>query len=125
MVSGFDSKGALIENWLKNKGTILFLAIWEQINNPDSNSLEFEGIKNEAGRNSFYLSAKKWIQATNTVGLIAKAGRYGGTYAHRDIAFEFIHMELTASERLPKTNTIAIRQMQSLTNSLKGVPVRG
>jgi len=89
MVSGFEGKGALIENWLKNKDTILFLGIWEQINNPDFNSLEFEGIKNEAGRNSFYLSAKKWATATQAIGLIAKAGRYGGTYAHKDIAFEF------------------------------------
>jgi hypothetical protein len=89
MVSGFEGKGALIENWLKNKDTILFLGIWEQINNPDFNSLEFEGIKNEAGRNSFYLSAKKWAEATQAIGLVAKAGRYGGTYAHKDIAFEF------------------------------------
>jgi len=89
MVSHFDGKNALIENWLKNKDTVLFLGIWEQINNPDFNSPEFEGIRNEAGRNSFYLSAKKWCQATGAVGLIAKAGRYGGTYAHKDIAFEF------------------------------------
>ena len=89
MVSGFEGKGALIENWLKNKDTILFLGIWEQINNPNFNSLEFEGIKNEAGRNSFYLSAKKWSNATQAIGLVAKAGRYGGTYAHKDIAFEF------------------------------------
>ena len=68
---------------------MLFLAVWEQINNTSFNSLEFEGIRNEAGRNSFYLSAKKWIDATGAIGLYAKAGRYGGTYAHRDIAFEF------------------------------------
>ena len=80
---------ALIEQWLKNKDTVLFLGVWEQINNPGFNSLEFEGIRNEAGRNSFYLSAKKWIDATGAIGLHAKAGRYGGTYAHRDIAFEF------------------------------------
>ena len=67
----------------------MFLGVWEQINNPGFNSLEFEGIRNEAGRNSFYLSAKKWIVATGAIGLHAKAGRYGGTYAHRDIAFEF------------------------------------
>lgn len=74
---------------LKNKDTVLFLGVWEQLNNPDFKTLEFEGIKNEAGRNSFYLSAKKWMDATGARGLIAKAGRYGGTYAHRDIAFEF------------------------------------
>ena len=89
MVKRFDGGGALIEQWLKNKDTVLFLGVWEQLNNPGFNSLEFEGIKNEAGRNSFFLSAKKWIEATDAIGLHAKAGRYGGTYAHKDIAFEF------------------------------------
>lgn len=89
MVRNFDGGPALIEQWLKNKDTVLFLGVWEQLNNADFKTPEFEGIKNEAGRNSFYLSAKKWSQATNAQGLIAKAGRYGGTYAHRDIAFEF------------------------------------
>jgi hypothetical protein len=89
MVRNFDGGGALIEQWLKNKDTVLFLGVWERINNPDFNSLEFEGIRNEAGRNSFFLSAKKWIDVTGAKGLIASAGRYGGTYAHKDIAFEF------------------------------------
>jgi hypothetical protein len=89
MVRNFDGGSALIEQWLKNKDTVLFLGVWEQLNNPAFNSLEFEGIKNEAGRNSFFLSAKKWIEATGAIGLHAKAGRYGGTYAHKDIAFEF------------------------------------
>ena len=89
MVRNFDGGGALIEQWLKNKDTVLFLGVWERLNNPDFNSLEFEGIKNEAGRNSFFLSAKKLIALTGAKGLIASAGRYGGTYAHRDIAFEF------------------------------------
>ena len=89
MVRNFDGGGALIEQWLKNKDTVLFLGVWERINNPVFNSLEFEGIKNEAGRNSFFLSAKKLIALTGAKGLIASAGRYGGTYAHRDIAFEF------------------------------------
>jgi len=89
MVKNFEGGSALIEQWLKNKDTVLFLGVWEQICNPGFNSLEFEGIRNEAGRNSFYLSAKKWIEATGAIGLHAKAGRYGGTYAHRDIAFEF------------------------------------
>ncbi|MCX6912092.1 MAG: KilA-N domain-containing protein [Verrucomicrobia bacterium] len=89
MVRHFDGAGALIEQWLKNKDTVLFLGVWERINNPDFNSLEFEGIRNEAGRNSFFLSAKKWIDLTGAKGLIASAGRYGGTYAHKDIAFEF------------------------------------
>jgi len=89
MVKNFDGGNALIEQWLKNKDTVLFLGVWEQLNNPDFNSPEFEGIRNEAGRNSFFLSAKKWIAATGAIGLHAKAGRYGGTYAHKDIAFEF------------------------------------
>ncbi|KAA5548090.1 KilA-N domain-containing protein [Adhaeribacter rhizoryzae] len=89
MVKSFDGGAALIEQWLRNKNTVEFLGIWEQINNPDFNSPEFEGIKNEAGTNRFYLSAKKWIETTMAKGLIASAGRYGGTYAHRDIAFEF------------------------------------
>ena len=89
MVRNFDGAGALIEQWLKNKDTVLFLGVWERINNSGFNSLEFEGIRNEAGRNSFFLSAKKWIDLTGAKGLIASAGRYGGTYAHKDIAFEF------------------------------------
>lgn len=89
MVRNFEGGSALIEQWLRAKDTVLFLGVWEQINNRRFNSLEFEGIRNEAGRNSFFLSAKKWIEATGAIGLHAKAGRYGGTYAHRDIAFEF------------------------------------
>ncbi|MEO8358743.1 MAG: KilA-N domain-containing protein [Vicinamibacteria bacterium] len=89
MVRNFDGQGALIEQWLKAKDTVLFLGVWEQLNNPGFNSLEFEGIRREAGRNSFYLSVKKWVEATDAAGLYASAGRYGGTYAHRDIAFEF------------------------------------
>ena len=80
---------SVIENWLRNKDTIDFLGIWEQLYNPDFNSLEFEGIKNQAGYNRFTLSAKKWIAKTNAIGLIAKTGRYGGTFAQKDIAFEF------------------------------------
>lgn len=89
MVKTFDGGSALIEQWLRNKDTIEFLAVWEQLNNTEFNSLEFEGIRKEAGTNRFYLSAKKWIAATNAKGLIASAGRYGGTFAHKDIAFEF------------------------------------
>ena len=89
MVKNFEGGSALIENWLKNKDSVLFLGAWEILNSPDFNSLEFEVIKNEAGRNSFYLSAKKWIEITKGKGLIASAGRYGGTFAHKDIAFEF------------------------------------
>jgi len=89
MTRNFEGGGALIEQWLKNKDTVLFLGVWEQLHNPAFNSLEFEGIRNEAGRNSFFLSAKAWIEGTRAIGLTASAGRYGGTYAHKDIAFEF------------------------------------
>lgn len=89
MVRNFEGRGALIENWLRSKDTVLFLGVWEQLNNPGFNSLEFEGIRNEAGRNSFFLSVKKWAERTGAIGVYASAGRYGGTYAHRDIAFEF------------------------------------
>ena len=88
MVRNFEGGGALIEQWLKNKDTVLFLGAWERMHNPDFNSLEFEGIRNEAGRNSFFLSAKTWIERTRATGLVASAGRYGGTFAHQDIAFE-------------------------------------
>ncbi len=89
MVKGFEGGNALIENWLRNKDTVLFIGAWEQVNNPAFNSLEFEGIRNEAGRNSFYLSVKKWAQVTGAIGMEARTGRYGGTFAHKDIAFEF------------------------------------
>ncbi len=89
MVRNIENGLALIEKWLRNKNTIEFLGIWEEMYNPDFNSPEFEGIKNEAGLNRFILSVKQWTEKTNSKGIIAKAGRYGGTYAHRDIAFEF------------------------------------
>jgi KilA-N domain len=82
MVKGFEDGLSSIERWLRGKDTIEFMGVWELYNNPNFNSLEFEGIKNEAGTNRFSLSAKKWIQKTNAVGITAKTGRYGsGTYA--------------------------------------------
>lgn len=89
MVRNMENGPALIEKWLRNKNTVEFLGIWEEMYNPDFNSPEFEGIKNEAGLNRFILSVKQWVEKTNSKGIIAKAGRYGGTYAHKDIAFEF------------------------------------
>ena len=89
MVRNIENGLALIEKWLRNKNTIEFLGIWEEMYNPDFNSLEFEGIKNEAGLNRFVLLVKQWVEKTNSIGIVAKAGRYGGTYAHKDIAFEF------------------------------------
>jgi hypothetical protein len=79
----------LIRNWVRNRNTLEFLGIWERIHNPDFNSVEFDGFRMQAGLNSFTLTPKQWIERTNAKGLTSKAGRYGGTFAHRDIAFEF------------------------------------
>jgi len=79
----------LIRNWLRNRNTLEFLGIWERLNNPGFNSVEFDGIKSQAGLNSFTLTPKQWIESTGAIGILSKAGRYGGTYAHKDIAFEF------------------------------------
>lgn len=84
-----DNPNDVIKNWLRSKDTIEFLGVWEKINNPDFNPVEFDGVRNEAGRNAFTLSPTKWIETTGAIGITSKAGRYGGTYAHKDIAFEF------------------------------------
>lgn len=81
--------GYVIQNWLRNRSTIEFLGLWEQLNNPDFNCLEFEAIKQAAGGNSFALTPKKWIRDTGAIGIISKQGRYAATFAHKDIAFEF------------------------------------
>lgn len=79
----------LIRNWLRNRNTIEFLGIWEQLNNPGFKPVEFDGFKAQAGLNSFTLTPKQWIEQTAAIGLISRAGRYGGTFAQKDIAFEF------------------------------------
>ena len=78
-----------ISDWLRNRNTIEFLGIWEEIHNPNFNYGEFAIIKSYAGLNSYKISVKEWVAKTNAIGIISKAGRYGGTYAHKDIAFEF------------------------------------
>ncbi|MDP2420266.1 KilA-N domain-containing protein [Sediminibacterium sp.] len=108
MVSGFDGGNSLIEKWLRNKNTIEFLAVWENLHNPNFNSPEFEGIKTEAGLNRFTMSAKQWIQKTNAIGIVASAGRYGGTFAHTDIAFEF------GSWLSPEFKLLLIKEFQRL-----------
>ena len=80
---------AVINNWMRSRSTIEFIGLWEKLCNPDFKPLEFERFKNEAGSNYFVLSPQRWIDATNAVGIISKSGRYGGTFAHKDIAFEF------------------------------------
>jgi hypothetical protein len=84
-----DRTDDLIRNWLRNRNTIEFLGIWETLHNPDFKPVEFDGFRKEAGLHSFTLTPKQWISKTNAVGITSKAGRYGGTYAHKDIAFEF------------------------------------
>ncbi len=79
----------IIQNWLRNRNTIELLGFWEQMYNPDFKPLEFEGFRKQAGLNSFVLTPKRWIETTNAIGIISKSGRYGGTFAHKDIAFEF------------------------------------
>ena len=88
MVKRFGDESVLY-NWLRNRNTIEFLGIWEQIYNPAFKPLEFDRFRSQAGLNSFALSPKKWIEATGAIGIYAKSGRGGGTYAHKDIAFEF------------------------------------
>ncbi|MDL2216714.1 KilA-N domain-containing protein [Desulfovibrio sp. OttesenSCG-928-M14] len=79
----------IIQNWMRSRSTIEFIGLWEQLNNPDFKSIEFDAFRNQAGLNSFTLTPKLWIEKTAAVGIVSKAGRYGGTYAHKDIAFEF------------------------------------
>ena len=84
-----DDPTAVIQNWMRNRDVIEFLGLWERLHNADFNPLEFEGFKKQAGANAFTMSPKKWTEATNAIGIVSKAGRYGGTYAHSDIAMSF------------------------------------
>ncbi len=98
----------ILQNWMRNRGTIEFLGLWEEINNENFNSIEFDGFKNNAGSNSFSMTPKRWILSTNAIGIKSKAGRYGGTFAHKDIAFEF------ASWISPKFKLYLIKEFQRL-----------
>lgn len=89
MVKGIDNGTSLVEKWLRNKNTIEFLGIWETLNNPTFDRDAYLEIFGQSGLNRFAISAKQWVEKTGAIGLIAQAGRYGGTYAHKDIAFEF------------------------------------
>ena len=84
-----EATGLVISHWMSTRYTVEFMGIWEKFNNPNFNVTEFSNIRNESGSNGFVLSSKQWIEKTNATGIIAKPGRYGGTFAHRDIAFEF------------------------------------
>ncbi len=79
----------IIQNWMRNRNTIEFLGIWESLNNASFKPIEFDGFRKQAGLNSFTLTAKQWVEKTRAIGLVSKQGRYGGTFAHKDIAFEF------------------------------------
>ena len=79
----------VIQNWMRSRQTIEFVGLWEQLHNPNFKGVEFEAFRKEAGLNSFSLTPQRWITATNSIGIVSKSGRYGGTYAHKDIAFEF------------------------------------
>jgi hypothetical protein len=89
MTSGFNEGSGLIGKWITNKNSIEYIGIWEKINNPNFNYPEFGVIEKESGVNRFIMSVGQWITRTSAIGMIVKAGRYGGTYAHRDIAFHF------------------------------------
>ncbi len=80
---------SIINNWMRSRSTIEFLGLWEKLSNPDFKPIEFERFRNEAGSNYFVLSPQRWIESTNAIGITSKSGRYGGTFAHKDIAFEF------------------------------------
>ena len=84
-----DDPNATICNWMRNRETLEFLGLWETLHNPDFKPLEFEGFRSKAGLNAFTMSPTKWISGVNAIGIVSKAGRYGGTYAHSDIALEF------------------------------------
>ncbi len=84
-----DATDDLIRNWLRNRNTIEFVGLWEQLNNPVFNPVEFDGFRKQSGLNSFTLTPKQWIEQTGAIGIVSKPGRYGGTFAHLDIALEF------------------------------------
>ena len=99
---------AVINNWMRSRSTIEFLGLWERLSNPDFKPLEFERFRAEAGNNYFVLSPQRWIEATNSIGIVAKSGRYGGTFAHSDIAFEF------ASWISPEFRLYLVKEFQRL-----------
>lgn len=98
----------VVKNWMRLRSTIEFLGLWEQLNNPSFKLVEFDQFKKEAGANAFVLSPQKWINSTSAIGLVSKSGRYGGTFAHKDIAFEF------ASWLSPEFKLYVIKDYQRL-----------
>ncbi|MBQ2591651.1 MAG: KilA-N domain-containing protein [Candidatus Riflebacteria bacterium] len=84
-----DDPRFIIQNWMRNKNTLEFIGLWEILNNSNFNRVQFDTFRNEAGLNRFIMTPQKWIESTNAIGIVSKSGRYGGTYAHSDIALEF------------------------------------
>lgn len=84
-----DEPRFVIQNWMRNRNTVQYLGVWEELHNPDFNRMQFEAVKKEAGLNRFVMTPTKWITQMNAIGIVSKAGRYGGTYAHSDIAMSF------------------------------------
>lgn len=106
-----DNAFIVVANWMRNHSTISFLGLWEQIHNPNFKPIEFDRFKAESGDNAFTLTPQQWIKATDAIGIVSKSGRYGGTYAHTDIAFEFASAEeLVVLINLEDTNADLIRQ---------------
>ena len=103
-----DNAFIVVANWMRNHSTISFLGLWEQIHNPNFKPIEFDRFKAESGDNAFTLTPQQWIKATDAIGIISKSGRYGGTYAHTDIAFEF------ASAISPTFKLYLIKEFQRL-----------
>ena len=112
---------AIINNWMRGRSTVEFLGLWEKLSNPGFKPLEFERFRNEAGSNYFVLSPQRWIEATQAIGITSKSGRYGGTYAHRDIAFEFaswisseFKLYLIKEFQRPKDVSFEVRQGETI-----------
>ncbi|HET6992720.1 MAG TPA: KilA-N domain-containing protein [Bacteroidia bacterium] len=116
----------IIQNWLRTRNAIEFCGLWEQLNNSSFKGIEFDAFKNQSGSNSFSLTPQKWIQDTNAIGIVSKSGRYGGTFAHRDIAFEFASWIspqfklylITEFQRLKKEESVHLKSEWNLHRTL-------
>ena len=112
-----DEPRFIIQNWLRNRNTLEYIGLWEILNNKDFNRVQFDTVRQESGLNRFTMTPQKWVQLTNATGIFSKSGKYGGTYAHYDIAMEF------ASGFLPNSNFILLKiinvsKLTSITNNL-------
>jgi hypothetical protein len=116
-----DDPAGVIKNWMRNRNTIEYLGFWETIYNPNFKLVEFDQFRREAGLNSFTLSPQKWIETTNSIGLISKSGRYGGTYAHKDIAFKFASWISIEFELYKSKNFNASKKMKCEANLWNGI----